>query len=126
MRNLAVNSTDNRKIPRYVQNEGGFRTGMAATWGKLGCSENYARRKMTKTQILEEFAQLSVEQQIEVLAAATQILEKQFRAPATQIKQSSSHTQLAEAARQLVADYEDDGELTAFTALDAEEFNVSR
>jgi len=74
---------------------------------------------MTQTEILAEFQQMSIQQQLETLRAALEILESKIRHSE---EDSSEKLPLAEAASLLRADYETDSELTSFTALDGEDF----
>ena len=73
---------------------------------------------MTQVQILDEFKQLSVKQQLDVLVTAVQILQDKFH----ELEQQETNLKLpmAEAAQLLLQDYLEDEELTAFTALDGE------
>ena len=74
---------------------------------------------MSQTEILSEFEQLSVFQQLDLLKEALMIVEQHVRGA---ISNSDKNSSLAEAARLLLADYESDEELTAFSSLDGEDF----
>ena len=76
---------------------------------------------MTQAQFLDEFKQLSVKEQLDVLVTAVQILQEKFQ----QLEQTEARHKLpmAEAAQLLLQDYLEDEELTAFTALDGEAFH---
>lgn len=73
---------------------------------------------MTRTEILDEINKRSTEERLEIIESALHTLRQELR----QRHQVSTKQQLAEAAQALVADYSDDEELTALTALDSEDF----
>ena len=75
---------------------------------------------MTQTQLLNEFRQLSLQQQLEVIQAALRILAEHFQMIDPRANGSKGHKSLAEAASLLLSDYQKDPELTSFTALDGE------
>lgn len=77
---------------------------------------------MTQSQLLNEFRQLSLPQQLEVIQAALRILAEHFQMIEPRVNGSKGHKSLAEAATLLLADYREDSELTSFTALDGEPF----
>ena len=78
---------------------------------------------MTQTQLLNEFRQLSVQQQLEIIQAAMQILTEHVQ---VRMKGDKGHKSLAEAANLLLADYLEDQELTTFTTLDGEPLYAER
>lgn len=71
---------------------------------------------MTNTKIVEEINRLPIAEQIYIV----EIVLKNIR------QRAEKTPSLAEGARALLHDYENDGELTAFTALDGEDFYESR
>jgi hypothetical protein len=75
---------------------------------------------MTQTQLLNEFRQLSLQQQFEVIQAAMQLWAEHFQAIEPRVNGNKGYKPLAEAANLLLADYREDAELTSFTALDGE------
>jgi hypothetical protein len=77
---------------------------------------------MTQTEILNEFENLPVKQQLEVMVAAVQILQKRFREIDRPLRTATRNLPLTEAAKVLLADYQEDQELTSFTVLDGEDF----
>ena len=78
---------------------------------------------MTQTDILDAVRALSVQEQFEVLESLTRLL----RQPCPVVpKDPADRGRLAAAAEALRADYRTDPELTAFTALDSEDFHVTR
>ncbi len=77
---------------------------------------------MTQTEILYEFKQMPIQQQLETLRAALAIVESRFKYSQAM---SDEKLPLAEAAKLLMGDYETDGELTSFTALDGEDIYVA-
>jgi hypothetical protein len=78
---------------------------------------------MTRTDILHAVQGLSLQEQFEVLESLARLLRQQCPAPP---KNSADRGRLAAAAEALCADYRTDPELTAFTALDCEDFHVTR
>lgn len=66
---------------------------------------------MTQAEILYEFEQMSIEEQLEILRAALEIVESAFKRPHGG---KDEKLPLADAAKILLADYETDGELTVF------------
>lgn len=77
---------------------------------------------MTQAQLLNEFRQLSPQQQLEVLEAALRILAQHFQPIEQRANGERERRRLAEAAHLLLADYREDKELTSFTVLDGEPF----
>ena len=77
---------------------------------------------MNQTTILEELKQLSLQQQFEVLASAVEILQKNVEQVDQHKSIGNQKQRLAEAAQAPLSDYLTDGELTAFTVLDGEDF----
>ena len=69
---------------------------------------------MTQVQILDEFKQLSVKEQLDVLVTAVQILQDKFHRLEQQ--EASQKLPMAEAAQLLLPDYLEAEELTVFTA----------
>ena len=79
---------------------------------------------MTQDDVLNGFKQLSLQQQLEVIAEAVQILQRSFRQAEEPEQDVSEKEQLAAAAQALLPDYLDDEELTAFHTLDGEPFHA--
>lgn len=77
---------------------------------------------MTQAQLLYEFRQLSLSQQLETIQAALRILAEHFPVNEPQASEDQGDKVLMEAAHLLLADYLEDQELTSFTALDGEPF----
>jgi len=77
---------------------------------------------MTQAQLLSEFRQLSMSQQLEVLQAALHIIAQQFQLGEQQTNGQQAHSALSKAASLLLADYTEDKVLTSFTVLDGESF----
>ena len=78
---------------------------------------------MTLTQLLNEFRQLPLAQQIETLQILLRIVAQQVEQPANE---NDTHKSLAEAANLLLKDYQEDRDLTSFTVLDGEPFHAER
>lgn len=77
---------------------------------------------MTQAQILTEFQKLTMPQQLDLLQAALDVLRKNMSVSQPSVAKPS----LADAAQQLLADYQTDSELTCFTALDGEPIHAAR
>ena len=78
---------------------------------------------MTSTEIVREIQRLPVQQQFEIQETLTRLLKDH---ESSLDAHCANRTGLALAARALLADYQTDTELTAFTALDSEDFHASR
>lgn len=79
---------------------------------------------MTQAQILMEFSQLSVPQQLEIIQAALRIVTQHIQSVAPDLVANETHTSLVEAANLLLDDYREDKELTNFTVLDGAPVHV--
>jgi hypothetical protein len=77
---------------------------------------------MTQAQLLNEFSQLSLPQQLEVIQAALRIVAQHVQIVEQRPNGSDERKRLEEAANLLLDDYTNDKELTSFTALDGEPF----
>ena len=75
---------------------------------------------MTNSDIINQLKQLTTEERLAVIEAATRLIREDLSQP--EANRKAEHQQLAQAAKALLADYESDRELTAFTSLDAEDF----
>jgi hypothetical protein len=79
---------------------------------------------MTQAQLLSEFRQLSLAQQLEIIQAFVGIVAQHMQAAEQNTNRRDKHKRLAEAANLLLEDYETDQELTSFTVLDGEPFHA--
>jgi hypothetical protein len=77
---------------------------------------------MTQVQLLNEFRQLPLAQQLELLQALLGIVAQQVQVVEQPANGKAEYTSLAEAANLLLADYQEDQELTSFTVLDGAPF----
>ena len=77
---------------------------------------------MTQAQLLRQFSQFPLQQQIEIIQAALGIIGQNIQIVQQNKNGHSDHKPLAEAANLLLADYREDDELTSFTALDGKSF----
>ena len=75
---------------------------------------------MTNSEIIAQLKQLTAEERLAVIEAATRLIREDLSQPET--NENGDDAQLAQAATALLADYQSDRELTAFTSLDAEDF----
>lgn len=78
---------------------------------------------MLRANIVREIQALPFPEQLEILEYLARSLRQQSQAQATSGTASSG---LAAAAAALRCDYQNDPELTAFTALDYEDFHAAR
>ena len=94
------------------------------SWCPLdGCVRLPQDELMLRAEIFREIQGLPVAEQFEILEALARLLRQQFpTSPAA----SAARGPLAAAAAALRADYQTDPDLTAFTALDAEDFHATR
>lgn len=77
---------------------------------------------MTRIELIEAIRELPTKERLEVIEAAIHTLQEDLQ-PSLQ----DEHKQhMARAAEALLKDYEDDRELTCFTALDGEAFHEQR
>ena len=79
---------------------------------------------MTQMQLLDEFSQLTLPQQLEMLQSALEIVSAKVRVASLPADNDASSITLTQAAALLLADYENDEELTSFTVLDGEPFHA--
>lgn len=77
---------------------------------------------MTPAQILGEIRQLPLDEQSQIYEALKALVLQVGPSVVTE----NSQSKLAAAARALCSDYKSDSELTAFTALDGEDFHAAR
>ena len=75
---------------------------------------------MTNREIIKGLEQLSNAQRLTVIEAATRMIQDDIRHDPTH--RNVRDQVLAAAAQELASDYSSDAELTAFTALDSEDF----
>jgi hypothetical protein len=80
---------------------------------------------MTQEQLLSEFRRLSMSDQIELVREELRVVQFAL-ADSNPVQIRNDGLEMSEAAKQLVGDYENDSELTSFTALDGEPFHAPR
>jgi hypothetical protein len=78
---------------------------------------------MTRAEILEELKGLSLADRLAIIDAAVQLIRHDLGQESLLSSQAELDAQLAAAAAALYKDYLPGGELTVFTALDAEDFH---
>jgi len=76
---------------------------------------------MTATDILDELKRLNNTERLAVIETATRLIREELRQQ-TLSPLAETNQQLAQAAEALLSDYTSNNELTAFTALDGEDF----
>ena len=75
---------------------------------------------MTNSEIIDQLKQLTTAERLAVIEAATRLIREDLSQP--EANENAEDEQLARAAKTLLADYQSDRELTAFTSLDGEDF----
>ena len=75
---------------------------------------------MTNSEIINQLKQLTTAERLAVIEAATRLIREDLSLPGAD--ENAQESQLAQAAKALLADYQSDRELTAFTSLDGEDF----
>ncbi|MDA0745633.1 MAG: hypothetical protein O2954_03890 [bacterium] len=81
---------------------------------------------MTRIELLDELKRLSPEDRLELIEEALRLLKEDIRKQSQHVSTPNRRFQLAEAARVLLKDYEEDSELTSFTDLDGEAFHEQK
>lgn len=81
---------------------------------------------MTQAQLLHEFGQLDISQQLELLREALCLMRPSAVVNSSGLPRGPSKTSLSDAAALLLDDYANDAELVSFTALDGEPIHATR
>jgi hypothetical protein len=79
---------------------------------------------MIQSEIVAELERLTVAERLAVAEAALHLIRKDIQQAERSPVQMDREKQLAAAAEALLADYETDDELTAFAALNGEDFHA--
>jgi hypothetical protein len=79
--------------------------------------------EMTHKELLTELERMSNEERLQVIEVAARLLRHEVDKPSPQVGRGELEKQLREAADLMRDEYAAGGELTAFTALDAEDFH---
>jgi len=79
---------------------------------------------MTQVKLLEEFRKLTLAERLAIIEAALHLVRKDLQQMERPLTQTEKKQQLEAAAKALLSDYTIDSELTAFTALDSEDFHA--
>ncbi len=79
---------------------------------------------MTQVKLLEEFKKLTLTERLAIIEAELHLVREDFKRMKQPLTQTEKKRQLAAAAKALLPDYVAGGELTAFTALDSEDFHA--
>jgi hypothetical protein len=77
---------------------------------------------MTQGEILEELKKLTTAERLVIMEAALRLIREDLQQVPSPIVLATSKQQLAAAAEALLPDYQARDDLTAFTALDSEDF----
>ena len=78
---------------------------------------------MTNAEILEQLKSLPAAERLGIVESAVRDLRADLERSGTRVEEETK-ARLARAAEALLADYSNDRELTAFTALDGEAFHA--
>lgn len=79
---------------------------------------------MSTAEILEHLKKLAPAERLAVIEVALQQLREDLQYATPELLKADKKEQLASAAAALFSDYAEDGELTAFTILDGEDFHA--
>jgi hypothetical protein len=79
---------------------------------------------MTQGEILDELKKLTTAERLAVMEAALRLIREDLRETERLLPFIERKQQLTTAAEALLRDYQTGGELTAFTALDSEDFSA--
>lgn len=77
---------------------------------------------MTQTEILTEIKNLTITERLVIVETALRLIREELQRAGLPSVSAERKRQLAAAAEALLPDYTAGGELTAFTALDGEDF----
>jgi hypothetical protein len=81
---------------------------------------------MTQREIIEQLKKLAPAQRLAIVEATLHSIRKELAATQEPAARSESERKLAEAAKALLPDYAQGGDLTSFTVLDGEDFHASK
>jgi hypothetical protein len=79
---------------------------------------------MTQEEILEELKRLTTAERLVIMEAALRLIRQDLQQVSSPIALETRRQQLVTAAEMLLPDYQAGDELTAFTALDSEDFSA--
>ena len=79
---------------------------------------------MIDQEILDEIRKLTNNERLAIIEAVLNMIRKDFQQTEQERKVSNTKQRLEQAAKELLADYISDDELTAFNALDGEDFHA--
>jgi CHASE3 domain sensor protein len=81
---------------------------------------------MTQGDILEELKHLTNAERLVIMEAAIRLIRADLQPASSLVSPEDKKRQLASAAAALLQDYQSGDDLTAFTALDSEDFCAER
>lgn len=81
---------------------------------------------MTQREIIEQLKKLAPAQRLAIVEATLRSIREELASSQERQAKSGRELKLAEAAKALLSDYANDGDLTSFTALDSEDFHASK
>jgi len=85
-------------------------------------SSKYVEEAMTQTEMPEEFKKLMIPERLTIVEAVLHLIREDLQQIGQPPTWTEKKRQLAIAAETLLPDYTTDGELTAFTTLNGEDF----
>lgn len=77
---------------------------------------------MTHVEILEELKKLTTAERLVIMEAALRLIREDLQPASSLVSREEKKQQLVAAAEALLQDYQAGDDLTAFTALDSEDF----
>jgi hypothetical protein len=81
---------------------------------------------MTQREILDELKKMTPAERLKTIEAALHLLHEELQLQEQPEAEAEKKHRLAAAAKALLPDYTTNTELTAFTALDSEDFHAQR
>lgn len=81
---------------------------------------------MTHVDLMNEIAKLPLSERLQVVEQTVRDIQVEIQGAGEFSSTAQKKQQMAEAAEALLGDYQSENELTAFTALDAEDFHAER
>lgn len=81
---------------------------------------------MTQREIIEQLKKLAPAQRLAIVEATLRSIREELAPAQEPVEELEWERRLAAAAKALLSDYAQGGDLTSFTALDSEDFHASK
>lgn len=81
---------------------------------------------MTQRELIEQLKKLAPAQRLAIVEATLRSVREELASTQEPAAESERDRKLADAAKALLSDYAQGGDLTSFTALDSEDFHASK